>query len=59
MLPPFCFELVVVWLGYEETRTYVIGENSRIYDENKRQLTTLANTRRQAGVAAVAEGRNF
>ena len=47
MLPSFCFELVVVWLRYEETRTYVIGENSRIYDENKRQLTTLANTRRQ------------
>ena len=47
--------------SYVEVRrnSYVRVENSSKYHEHERQATTYATTQQQAGVVAVAVGRNF
>ena len=60
MSPPLCIKLVRRRRTVEvQGIPYVLGENSSMYDEHDRLLTTLANTQHQVHVAAVAEGRNF
>ena len=45
---PFCFELVRRRRTVEvQGNPYVLGENSSMYDEHERLLTTLANTQQQ------------